>query len=264
MPPSQRQEVFNVILAQLLEERGAVAAPESIMYTGEQRARQMPDVIVNYQGLRTAIEGEVEAPNAREKAIASATRRVETGVAHIGVGVVYPASLRVVEFSNLKRELARTNLEVAVVTEAGTTDFVTGDIEYLERALRSTFEQLIQEDVVAESVALLDAAVDRFAEAVISYRGIWGRITQALSGSISDTELDNPTSVQQAANCRIGGLVLTNAMIFHDVLSNHYPGIMSLTEILAKSALMCSLMRGSTSSTNLTITLSFISRVRSY
>lgn len=91
MSSSQRQEVFNVILAQLLQERGAVVAPESILYTGTQRTRQMPDVIVNFQGLRTAIEGEVEAPDAQKKALDSATRWVETGVAHIGVGVSQPA-----------------------------------------------------------------------------------------------------------------------------------------------------------------------------
>lgn len=174
MRPSQRQEVFNVLLAQLLQERGAVVAPESILYTGVQKTRQMPDVIVSYQGLRTAIEGEVEAPNAREKAIESAMRRVESGVAHIGVGVVYPAVLRTVPFAQLKNRLAQTPLEIAVTTEIGSSGFTTGDVDYLERALRSTFEQLIREDVVAEAVALLDTAVDAFAGAVLPYRGIWG------------------------------------------------------------------------------------------
>ena len=238
MPPrSQRQEVFNVILAQLLQERGAIVAPESILYTGAQRARQMPDVIVNYQGLRTAIEGEVDAPAAREKALASAAHRVETGVAHIGIGVVYPASLRAVEFSQLKAELARAQLEIVVTTEAGNTGFTKGDVDYLERALRSTFEQLIQEDVVAESVALLDVAVDQFAAATLSNRGNWSRITEALGGSITDAELDQLTDAQKGANCRIGGLVLINAMIFHDILSGHYAKVTPLANILAENQL---------------------------
>lgn len=237
MPPSQRQEVFNVVLAQLLQDRGAVVAPESILYTGAQKTRQMPDVIVSYQGLRTAIEGEVEAPNAREKAIESAMRRVESGVAHIGVGVVYPAVLRTVPFAQLKNRLAQTPLEIAVTTEAGSTGFTTGDVDYLERALRSTFEQLIREDVVAEAVALLDTAVDAFAGAVLPYKGIWGRITQELGGSVSDLELDQLTDVQRGANCRIGGLVLINAMIFHDILSGHYPSVTPLADILAQDRL---------------------------
>ncbi|MBZ0294409.1 MAG: hypothetical protein K8L99_17735 [Anaerolineae bacterium] len=237
MTSSQRQEVFNVLLAQLLQERGAVVAPESILYTGTTRVRQMPDVIVNFQGLRIAIEGEVEAPSAQEKAINSAQRRVETGVAHIGVAVVYPAPLRAVDFANLKNALSQATLQIAVTTEAGNTGYATGDIDYLERALRSTFEQLIREDVVTDSVALLDNAVEQFAAAALSNRGNWGRITHALGGSVTEAELDELTPKQQGANCRIGGLVLINAMIFHDILSGHHTQITPLSSILAQKNL---------------------------
>lgn len=235
MPRRQRQEVLNVILAQLLQERGAVVAPENIIYSGGSRTRQMPDVIVNYQGLRTAIEGEIEAPDAKEKAIASASRRVETGIAHIGIGIVYPAALRSVPFSELKNELARAKLQIAVTTEAGTGVFTTGDINYLDRVLRSTFDQLIREDVVAEAVALLDAAVDQFAGATLPHKGIWGRITRELVGDVTDKELDKLTDEQKGANCRIGGLVLVNAMIFHDILSTHYPRVTPLAEIASRN-----------------------------
>ncbi len=59
MTDSYRQEVFNVLLAQLLQERGVIAAPENILKAGPERRRKMPDVIVHYQGLRLIIEGEV-------------------------------------------------------------------------------------------------------------------------------------------------------------------------------------------------------------
>lgn len=235
MSQKVRQEVLNVLLSQLLSERGAVVLPETIRYTGIQRDRHMPDVIVSYQGLRTAIEGEIQAPKARDKAIDSAKRRVENGIAHIGVGVVYPASLPMTnDITQLKGELARAKLEIAVTTEAYTTGYETGDVDYLERILRSTFEQLVKEDVVNEAVALLDIAVDQFAGVVLSYRGIWGRITQELGRAATDKELDALTERQRAANCRIGGLVLINAMIFHDILSSHYTKITPLALILAQ------------------------------
>lgn len=237
MPASQRQEVFNVILAQLLQERGVVVAPESIHYTGSQRTRQMPDVIVHFQGLRMAIEGEVEAPDARNKAISSAARRVETGLAHIGIGVVYPAALRAADFEHLKDTLAQARLEIAVATEAGSGGFTTGDVNYLERLLRSTFEQLIKEDVVAEAVALLDAAVDRFAGDVLLTPGNRDRIIIALNGSMTDKELDALSEAERAANCRIGGLVLLNALIFHDVLADTQK-VTALSIILKKSTIM--------------------------
>jgi len=90
-----RQEVLNVILAQLLEERGIVSAPEEILHTLAEKTRQMPDVLVDFLGLRTAIEGEVDdQPNYAKKALESAQGRVEQGIVHIAVAIVYPCSLR--------------------------------------------------------------------------------------------------------------------------------------------------------------------------
>ncbi len=223
MPTSRRQEVLNVVLAQLLQDRGVVAAPESITYAGTDQKRQMPDVIVNFQGLRTAIEGEIAGPQAREKAAKLATHRVETGVSHIGIGVVYPASLRETDFAQLKHELAHATLEIGITTESGEAEFHAGDINYLERALRSTFEQLIKEDVVAQAVALLDMGVDSFASTFSTSEGSMGRITFALSGEMSDKDYKKLKLEQKLANVRVGGLVLINAMIFHDILSNAYP-----------------------------------------
>lgn len=223
MSTRYRQEVLNVVLAELLGERGAVVAPETIHYVGKER--HMPDVIVKFQGLRIAIEGEIEAPKAQEKAIESASKRVEVGLTHIGIGVVYPSYLRTAK--DLKTELAKAALDIAVVTESKTTDFATGNVDNLERILRSTFEQLIQEDVVAEAVVLLDVAVDRFAGASLNDKGNWGRISKILHG-LSDAEVDELDSDQRAANCRIGGLVLINAMIFHDILSRHQTSVTPL------------------------------------
>lgn len=230
---SQRQEVLNVVLAQLLEKRGAVVAPETIEYTGAKKQRQMPDVIVSFRGLRTAIEGEIEAPQARDKAISSANGRVETGLAHIGVGVVYPEYLRHVSFSDLKEEMEKAQLEIAVTTEAETTDFSAGNIDYLERLLRTTFDQLVREDIVADSVELLDVAVDKFASSALSEEGNWGRLALILNGELSDSELKKLSQKQRAANCRIGGLVLLNAMIFHDILARHQTRVTPLRNILA-------------------------------
>ena len=79
-----RQEVLNVILAQLLQEQVLVVAPEQIFKISVKKARKMPDVILDLQGLRLAIEGEYGLNNlAKEKAVKSALGRVEDGIAHI-------------------------------------------------------------------------------------------------------------------------------------------------------------------------------------
>lgn len=177
--PGYRQEVFNVLLAQLLQKRGVISAPENIVNANA--AKRMPDVIVNFNGLRTAIEGEVgDHADAPQLALASARQRVEEGIAHIGIAIVYPEQLRKAEFARLDEELAQSELAIAIVTEAGDTGFVNGDVNYLENALRHAFEQLLKEDVVARAVATLDSGIDQFARIVADKSGMTDHMAEAL------------------------------------------------------------------------------------
>jgi hypothetical protein len=78
----QRQEVVNVVLAQLLAEHGLVAAPEQIIKSPS-TATRMPDVILDFHGLRLAVEAEfIDAPNAASAAFTKAQSRVEQELAH--------------------------------------------------------------------------------------------------------------------------------------------------------------------------------------
>ncbi len=231
MTDSYRQEVFNVLLAQLLQERGVIAAPENILRAGPERRRKMPDVIAHYQGLRLIIEGEVsDQPDAHDRALASAQRRVEEGLVHIGVAVVYPEALRAVSFDRLKDTLAESVLDVAVFTEAGETGYTSGSIDHLETVLRRAFSELLEEDVVAEAVAVLDDAVEKFTSAIMVYPKVAVRYAAALGiqelpvrriSTGSDDEDQEKLAgsselswEQRAAVSRITALVLTNAMIF--------------------------------------------------
>ena len=136
MRTGYRQEVLNVLLAQLLQERGVVTAPESVLSVSAQNLRRIPDILVNFQGLRTAIEGEVgDNPNAQKQALESASERVAQGIAHIGIAVVYPPELRTAGFEQLKARLVTAQLSVAMATESGQTAFSEGSVESLESAL---------------------------------------------------------------------------------------------------------------------------------
>lgn len=239
-----RQEVFNVLLAQLLQERGVITAPESILKATPERARRMPDLIVNFYGLRTMIEGEVDdRPDAETKALDAARRRVVEGIAHIGLAVVYPSDLRGCPFPDLKQQLADTELRIALVTEAEDSGYVGGTVDDLERALRGAFDRLVEEDVVAKAVAELDAAIERFAGILMSKPGNAGRVAMALDlrdqpSPDHPRERFNPATsprqeVEQVmAAARIGGLILTNAMIFHGVLSDRDERVPRLAPIL--------------------------------
>jgi uncharacterized membrane protein (DUF441 family) len=176
-----RQEVFNVLLAQLLQERGVISAPESILTIGLEEHRRMPDVLVNFNGLRTIIEGELGSRvGAHDRALASATKRVEEGIAHIGIAVVYPVFEGEMEFVTLKEQLIKAEMEISVITESRVSGFVKGNVDYLENALRMAFEELVREDIVAQAVAELDGGIERFAAAIVRQRGVIIRMSKTL------------------------------------------------------------------------------------
>jgi hypothetical protein len=176
-----RQEVFNVLLAQLLQERGVISAPEDIIKVGIKKARRMPDVIVDFRGLRTAIEGEVsDQPNAETKAFDSAKKRVVEGIAHIGVAVVYPSELRDIDFDQLKSTLEKTTLRMAIFTESGESGFADADVDHLENALRLAFDELVKEDIVSQAVGVLGVGIENFAKHIVTKKGTVGRIAEVL------------------------------------------------------------------------------------
>jgi hypothetical protein len=178
MPPALRQEVFNVVLAQLLAERGVISSPEN-MLSGAKRT--MPDVIVNFNGLRAAIEAEVnDQPDAKEKARASALRRVTEGIAHVGIAVVYPADIRNTQFDLLKQKLSSSVLEFSVLFESGEIGYISGKIRQLEETLRRAFQDIVREDVVAEAVEIIDQAIDHFSIAILGRKADLSRVASSL------------------------------------------------------------------------------------
>jgi hypothetical protein len=230
-----RQEVFNVILAQILTEHGVISAPERIIKARPGMTRRMPDVLVDFRGLRLIIEGEVEeAPDAQERALSSARRRVEEGLAHIGVAVAYPASLRQLpELKQLKSGMQASQLKVAIVSESGVSGFVATRIENIPNLLFQTFDQLVQEDVVQRATEILDAAVEKVMPslaAISRFPGAAARILgirslpdrkQSAASHEEEAAKTKLSQVEAEAVCRISPLVLINAMIFQEILSDN-------------------------------------------
>jgi hypothetical protein len=181
---------LNVVLAQLLQERDVVSAPESIMQSEEARARRIPDVLVRFRGLRVAIEGEVaDTADAEIKAIRSARERLIDGIAHIGIAVVYPQEVRSEDFPELKSQLANATLRLTVITEAGDTGPREGNVDDLEQALRHAYDNLLQEDAVSEAVVLLGGAIDMFAAALHGKSGTRERLRRTLG--VGEVDIDS-------------------------------------------------------------------------
>jgi len=176
-----REEVFNVLLALLLHQRGVVTAPEQSLKQAVEGRRHVPDVLVSFQGLRTVIEGKVDdQPQAQEAVLLQAQERVTRGIAHIGVAVLYPATLRNVPFANLTDSLAHCTFRVAVCSEAGETGWSEGGLDYLADLLRRTFHQLVKEDVVSKAVEALSAGINEFARLTFTSPATVERARQVL------------------------------------------------------------------------------------
>jgi hypothetical protein len=200
------------------------------MAWGPARQINMPDVLVQFRGLRLAIEGEVDDQNqARGRAVTSAMARVERGLVHLGIAVVYPSTLRTVNFAELDTVFSNAVLEYAVVSEYGDEEFASGTVRDLEHVLRRSFDQLVAESIVERAAAALDAGVDAFAQNAFGDEGTIGRWKELLGiWDVSDREQEHVAE----SVCRIAGLVVTNAMIFQEVLSQEDDRVQTLQYLL--------------------------------
>jgi hypothetical protein len=164
-----REEVFNVLLALLLHQRGIITAPEQSLKEAMLKQRYMPDILVVYQGIRTIIEGKVDDQlNAKEKVLQDARERVDKGIAHIAIALVYPAALRQISFPQLTDAIAECSLKINIYSEAGESGWMEGGIDYLGDLLRRTFVQLVNEDVVKNAVDSLNVGVNQFARSAFT------------------------------------------------------------------------------------------------
>ena len=76
-----REEVLNVALAELLEQRGLLSVPETIRKSIARKTKDLPDILVgDLLGLRIVIEGRFDnGKNSRESLLKDSKERVENG-----------------------------------------------------------------------------------------------------------------------------------------------------------------------------------------
>ena len=246
-----RQEVTNVVLAQLLAKRRLVGDPEQILSGPTGRA--MPDLLLDLHGLRLWIECEYgKTANSAQAAYDKAKRRVDEGMAHIGVAVVYPKKARTLSLAALPDYLEEAQLRFAIVTEVTAAPsslplfppgvlpeedlppFEQGTVDDLADSLRRSYEQLVRDETLHIAVELLDDAIERCVGAFQAQKATTGRLALALE--IKDLPRDGNgrrakekfIEAQRRAVNRISALIVVNALIFQEVLSGHHPDVRPL------------------------------------
>lgn len=252
-----RQETLNIALAQILHAEGIITAPESVVRADERR--RLPDIILDYRGLRLMIEGEVnDQLEADQKARQAARRRLEEGLAHIAVGVVYPAPLRNVPFKKLHRAVHESRLRfVVLIPSALDASFVEGKVSDLRDVLERAYDHLLQEDEVSAAVAIIEAAVEQFAQAAAQHfyqrmpeiaeelemvyqpRTRRRRAAEPEDDEEGEAELSSRAEMtSETAHylgvAHIAGLIVLNALIFQEILAQHEPSVPNLVSVFAQ------------------------------
>jgi hypothetical protein len=186
-----REEVLNVVLADLLDARGLLSIPESIRTSASGKGRKLPDVtIADLWGVRIVIEGRIgKNATVRDSLLRDAKKRVEQGISPICLAVLYPPGLRNVEsLTLLRKELARTTLLVRAVTEGSEGEWGEATVDGLADTLRRSYELLVSEDVVVGAVEEIENSLDITSEIIAASPAAAPRLRMIL-GIPAETEV---------------------------------------------------------------------------
>lgn len=172
----QREEVLNICFAQVLCGIGLDAAPETI-----QHGNKLPDVLIQYQGMRIIIEGKYEdAKKAKAVVTRQAQERIDLGLAQISAAMIYPKHLKVAPFEQLKKELAKTTYSFCVFSEVGQSQWRQGGIGDVRQEISRVHESMCKEDAVQRAAKNLSSCLDGVANLFQGQEEICEQIASAL------------------------------------------------------------------------------------
>jgi hypothetical protein len=158
-----REEVVNVVLAELLEQRGMLSVPETIRKSIASKTRALPDIIVaDLLGIRMVIEGRFNNGRvSRDSLLKDARERVEQGISPVCLAVLYPPELRSAEsLPKLRKNLEKATVGIRIISENSDGDWTDGTVDDIAEALRRCYELLVSEDVVVASVGEIASAIE--------------------------------------------------------------------------------------------------------
>jgi hypothetical protein len=187
-----REEVLNVALAELLEQRGMLSVPETIRKSIARKTRDLPDILVgDLLGIRIVIEGRFDSGKpARDSLLKDSKERVENGISPVCLAVLYPPELRSADsLPKLRKNIEKATLGIRVISENSDGDWSEGTVDDVADTLRRSYELLVSEDVVVSSVAEIEDAIDFASEVFVHTPAFTARFRKALGiPAATDTE----------------------------------------------------------------------------
>ena len=212
-----REESINTQLAILLTRHGVTAESETIHQSGKQR----PDVMFVLGGLRVIIEGKFsDTPSAERVVLADALKRVQIGICHIAVALVYPKSLRTVATSKLETVLSTTSLRILIISETGRTEWSEAKPSEILASLRRVQDSLIKDDIVAKSAKKLSERIESIAALWEGQPTICDKLSNLRGMPRKRGEEVEERDARRLTATKVASLVLANAMIFQEQLAS--------------------------------------------
>ncbi|MCL2021126.1 MAG: N-6 DNA methylase [Betaproteobacteria bacterium] len=216
MKQRHREEVINTHLAILLTRHGVNAEAETIHQSGHAR----PDVLFTLGGLRVIIEGKfADVPDADSVVLGDATRRIDTGMCHVAVALVYPKTLRAASTTTLEKTLAASSLRFVIVSETGQTEWAESSPAEILSALRRVHEALTRDDIVAASARKLSERIENIAALWAGQAAVCDRLSKLLGMPARRGETADEKEARRMTATKVASLVLANAMIFQEQLA---------------------------------------------
>jgi hypothetical protein len=177
MAERHREEVLNTVLATCLGRRGVDADPETILRKGRSR----PDVMAIMRGLRCAIEGKVaDTANSEAMVLADAKSRLDQGIAHLAIAVVYPTHIRATSFAKLPNTLSAATLKFCVLTDVGDATWHEGSVNEILAELRRAHDTIVRDDVLQQAVDTLNIGLAEVTSALVVSPGTCDRLIKVL------------------------------------------------------------------------------------
>lgn len=211
-----REEVINTYLAILLTRHGVNAEPETLHPSGDAR----PDVMFTMGGLRVIIEGKyADVQDAEKIVLGDASRRVENGICHIAVALVYPKALRSTPTAMLEAALDGSRLRHLIVSETGKNEWAESKPAGILASLRRVHDSLTKDDIVAESARKLSTLIDGIAALWIGQPATCDRLSSLLGMPQKRRETHEESDARRVTASKVASIVLANAMIFQEQLA---------------------------------------------
>lgn len=228
-----REEAVNTQLAILISKLGITADAETIHLHGKHR----PDVLFQMRGLRVVIEGKfADHPSAEDVVLGDARKRVSSGIAHIAAAAVYPRAIRTTPTTKLVEALGKAKLRYRIVAETHESDtWYEGTPTALMDALRRAQEALTKDDIVEQTAKALSLQLETVARLWIGQPGACDRLSHILGITAPKGETQEKAQERRETSARVSALVLANAYIFQEQLSQSDTRVDALRKIAKDS-----------------------------